>query len=637
MKDKINDNTSPSPGAFEYSRFVASLAVFSAALQFAVHAWWQFQSGNPFQIGPRLVSWLHDCAIIFVLYLAGPLCANMLLKKRPSECAQDARPSDGAPEPVCANMLLKKLPSECAQDARPSDGARKNGRATTRLRASLLAAHALLWFASSCLLLLYPRHIPDFLNFPVNIFAVDAGAASAFATQFLAPGEAVTAVLMTIALFIVSIFKAPPAILARPNIYIKAVFLIASVVTLAAPSPNPFIFSVQDSLVSGLSGGGRQFPLLVRPNSMPASMNSADNLPGSSTQEVVSSGEFASTPFGDCPAPAKIAHVVVIVMETVEGRRFTGEVLENKKTFIGSRRSEFRYFSKYFTTNLDSYTSLVAMISSVFVPFPAYSDAEMYSGVRNAPNLVASFKKAGAACMYVSTAQNQPFIPSRGDWNRIVTRSDIPADSSMAYIDSPPIESAVEDRAARPVILDFMRKNPRSFILHECVFGHTQQWLDLTRKSQLEYYDQYVRELTEGITALGLRGETLLILVSDHGSRQDPAEFENYLVPLIMWGPGVRTGDDNRFLSHLDFSGLVREAFSGKPWPASDKPILTVGHSGKWVYGQIGPDGAYQFLDNSRGRVLGHGGAADPLKLNEIFQRYLNGFVRRFPDRRTLK
>jgi hypothetical protein len=571
----VKDKTGPSSSLFidfEYSRFAASLAVFSAALQFAVHAWWQFQSGNPFQIVPRLVSLLHDCVIIIFIYLAGSMIAGM---------------------------------------------------APSRLRNGiLLPLHAFVCFAASCLMLLYPRHIPDFLNFPVNIFGVDSGASMQFAAQFISVSDIISVNTLTAVLFVFSFYKGVPAFLSHPHYLIKAVFLIAAAVTLAAPSPNPFVFSVQESVVSGVFGGRRQFPLLVRPNSMPAGMKPADNL---------------VSPFDDFPMDSKIAHVVVIVMETVEGSRFTREILENNKTFIGSRRSEFRYFSKYFTTNLDSYTSLVAMIASVFVPFPAYSDPEMYSGVRNAPNLAAAFRRSGAACMYISTAMNQPFIPSSGDWNSTLTRKDIPDDPSMAHIDSPPIESAVEDRAARPAIMDFMRKNPRSFIVHECVFGHTQQWLDLTRKSQLEYYDQYVRELTENITALGLSGKTLFILAADHGSRQDPAEIENYRVPLIMWGPGVKAGDDGRFLSHLDFGGLIYEAFSGKPWPASDKPLLTVGHSGKWVYGEIRPDGAYQFLDNSRGHIIGHGGSLEPLKLAENFQRYLEFFKNRFPDPRNGK
>jgi len=81
----------------------------------------------------------------------------------------------------------------------------------------------------------------------------------------------------------------------------------------------------------------------------------------------------------------------------------------------------------------------------------------------------------------------------------------------------------------------------------------------------------------------------------------------------------------------------VREVFSGKRPDASNDRILTAGHSGKWVYGEIRADGKYQFLDNSRGRVLGQKGGLDPTELQNAFQLYLGLFSNAFPDPRNSK
>ncbi len=570
----------------DHPLFIFNISLFSCAIQFAVHAWWQFQSGNPFSIMPRLVSWFHDCILIYFIYITGNafFATTRTLPRRPFSI--------------------------------------------------FLPAAA--WFASICLLMFYPRHVPDFLNFPVNIFTVDMGAAKQFSRQFIAWNEIVIIPSMTLLLF-VFVYLRKPFAMPSVNIFLKAAVFILAAVTLAAPSPNPLVFSAQDSLVSMISGGGRQFQLLTRPHISTSMKNRAANASSLSGMEAFMAKYPASSRQGDLVASKEISHAVVIVMETVEGSRFTREILENKNSFMGSRRGDFRYFSNYFTTNLDSYTSLVAMMTSVFVPFMAYSDPEIYSGVQNAPNLAAAMKKNGAFCSFISTAADQPFVPVKNEWDRVLARRDIPTGEAMAHIDSPPIESAVEDRAARPAIIDIMQKNPRSFIVQECVFGHTEAWLDLTKKTQLEYYDLYMRELTDSIKAAGLLDNTLLILVADHGSRRDPAEFDNYRVPLIMRGPGVISGDDGRFLSHLDFSGLVREAFSGKRSGDVNDRILTAGHSGKWVYGEIRSDGKYQFLDNSRGRALGQKGGLDPASLQNAFQLYLDLFLKAFPDPRTSK
>ncbi len=563
--------------------FARNLAVLSAAVQFFIYAYWQIQSGNPAWAPHRLTSWLQDVVIIFILYI---IAAKLL---RPGEL--------------------------------------RSGR---RYRTFF---YMVIWSAAICLLMLYPRHLPDFMNFPVNIFIVDSGAANEFFRMFIAREEFIILPALAFLMIFFSYSLGHINLLRTGLLFNSIFFIIASSVFLFPPS-NLFIFSVHDSIVSGLFGKGRQFPLLIQPDNLRAQKSagevSAQTPRSDFFQKINSSVEF----YEGFWASKKISHIVVIVMETVEGKRFKSELLENKRTFIGSSTEKFRYFSNYFTLNLDSYTSLIAMLTGVFVPFRAYSDPEIYSGVQSVSNLITAMKKNGAACMFISPALNQPFIPARGEWDKILTRAALPHDPLMAHIDSPPIESAVEDRAAAPAIIEFMLARPRSFIMQECVYGHTQAWMDLTGKNQLEYYDTYIRELNEKLSAASLRDKTLIILTADHGSRQDPAEIENYLVPLIMWGPGIKPGVDSRFLSHVDFPGLVGEALCEKNWRPLENPIMTVGHSGKWVYGEICAAHEFQFLDNLRGRVLSSKGSSDPIKLNENFQRYLNDFSSKFPDRR---
>lgn len=584
-----NDNA----GSTERLRGAALAALLA---QLLAHAFWHVKSRNPaWLMAPRLVACLHDALLIALLYFS---------------CVVIARAFGGRARPAALRWV---------------------GTAA--------------WAAAVFLLMLYPRQVPDFLNFPVNIFLVDAGAARAFARDFLTPGE--VAFAAAAALF--TAFLPRGLAWGGGGKFVKvAAFcvLAASCLALGAPSPNPFVYGIQDS-VRGIFGGGREFPALRRPAKAAEAAAAADLSKGDRYSSVFD--DFTVAPKGG----GRPARVLIVVMETVEGARFEKEMLGDGGTFIGSRRSEFRYFSNYFTTNLDSFTSMVAMVNSVFVPYQAYSDPERYGWVQRAPGLVQAFKKNGFKSMFVSTARFQPFIPSKADWDVVITRDALPAGSpgaappseKMAVIESPPVEAAVEDRAAGSAVAGFMAGNPRAFVVQECVFGHTREWIDLTGGTQLQYYDRYFRELSESLAALDSAeaaagrapsgAGTLMVLVADHGSRSGPGVRENYRVPLLMRGAGVAPGTDARFLSHLDFAGLIREALTGRRWQSDEKPVFTVGHSGNWVFGEIRKDGGCLFLENSRGRVIGGEGGLDPAQLSAGFQRYLDSFEARAGAQKT--
>ncbi len=576
-----------------FSWYLLCLAVVA---QFASHCWWLVRSGNPHWVMPHLVAWWHDGVILVVLYGLSLGLAGL----RPGFL----RPS------VVHRALLG------------------------------------VWAAVFGTLLLYPRFLPDLLHFPVNVFLVDIGAVHTFFRYFLdwgglAVSLATTAICVATAHGLASRRCAPlaatpaegmdlstsvctsesPLRWRRWSVAAGVAALAVTGFTLARPSPHPLLFSLQDSVIGWL-GGPRAVPRLVSPQ-----------------HDATAQPEKAMPPdvFVDFPAAASVAHIIVVVMETVEQERFERELLTNPRSFIGSKQAEFRLFSAYHTPNLDSYTSLLAMLTGVSVPYQAYADPDRFSGINGAPNLVDTLRQTGRETLFICTANHQPFVPLRRAWHRVVTRSDLPANPSLVAVESPPIEAAVEDRAARPAIIEFVRRHPRTFVMQECVFGHAQVWLDRTRTSQLEYMDRYIGELIHDLQAGNDWNRTLLVLVADHGSREDAANPEHYRVPLVLWGPGVKPGRDTRFLSHLVLPLILREVLTGTngaPATAGGSPVLTVGHSGSWIYGEIRADGTSQFIENVRGRVLGGRGNVDPIALHRRFQANLAAFARRFPDPR---
>jgi hypothetical protein len=63
-----------------------------------------------------------------------------------------------------------------------------------------------------------------------------------------------------------------------------------------------------------------------------------------------------------------------VVLEGVTTARFEQEFLTRPQGYYAHVRDRSVYFDEYHTTNLDSYTSLIAMLTSVQVPYRAYAD-----------------------------------------------------------------------------------------------------------------------------------------------------------------------------------------------------------------------------------------------------------------------
>ena len=126
----------------------------------------------------------------------------------------------------------------------------------------------------------------------------------------------------------------------------------------------------------------------------------------------------------------------------------------------------------------------------------------------------------------------------------------------------------------------------------------------------------------------GLADETLLIVVADHGDRSECTATESYHVPLLIAGAGISPAVHGEMLCHLDLQQMVGHYLSDLPPPLPRDNILVVGHTGRWVYGQITDDGQDLFIDAVDGVVLGQTGNLAPRSLYDRFQAEIDSFVR---------
>lgn len=479
------------------------------------------------------------------------------------------------------------------------------GQAAGRLGAGVLVAVGMLLSA-------YPLILREFLTFPANLFVADMASTRVLLTEYLGIRRfwpvLATGLLGAVAL------RLPAGFLPRGRwpVWVGLFAGLIALTTVAQTSPHPLIYSLQEQARSFLSAQPRAVASLRQPEKRVGVIGIRGALPDVS---------LAASPH---------RKVFVVVLEGVTAADFEREFLNQRNGFYQRVKGQARYFGQYRATNLDSYTSLIAMLTGVVVPYRAYSDEGRYRAVNDSDNLTRIMRQAGYWNLFLSTYEHQPFVPTRADWDRIMDRRDLGALEGWVSLGTSRMEAATEDRAALASLVDQVASKERAFVMHELVYGHSPQWRATTGMTQLEYYDHYLTDLLDRLLAKRLDQESLLVIVSDHGDRAKSSIAENYRVPLLVVGTGVEAGHDDTFLTHLDLPRIIGSTMLKQALPAPRNETWVVGSTERWVYGRIGADGAHLFLDDSTGRVLASTGSEPAASLRTVFQTYMDSFHTRF-------
>ncbi|RXK87523.1 sulfatase [Chlorobaculum sp. 24CR] len=484
-----------------------------------------------------------------------------------------------------------------------------------RARPAGESAAAAILAVAGALLSLYPQMLREYLSFPVNLFAGNAASAAMLIREYLGFERLAPALLAAIAA-IAALFAPPlpPRLKWVSRLAIAAWGLLLVAGALAVPrSPQPVVSSLNEELAIRSANAPREVPRL-----RPARRRQS----GESRPIPAEPKRFAD---------AKATHLFLIVLEGVTAAEFEKEFMRGRSSrFYGRVATNSLYFANYYTNNLDSYTSLIAMLTSQQVPYRSYTDTTLYDAVNQSANLARDFRQSGFRSSFVSTYDTQPFVPVRNEWTGILHRRDLPTQGEWLTVESGRMESATEDRAAIPTITSLAKSNPKTFVLQELAWGHTTAWRAKTGLTTLAYYDKYFNELLDRLVADGSWARSLIVIVSDHGDRFEAAKASNYRVPLLIVGPGVTAGRDTALRSHIDLRQIVAAFVGGEDMPEPRQRILVTGSTERWVYGEIDEAGGALFIDDKSGRVLSRRGALDPAAVNRAFQGLIDRFGQGF-------
>lgn len=482
-----------------------------------------------------------------------------------------------------------------------------------KYKSYLVKIFSVILIAEGTFLALYPKLLREYLIFPVNIFESDLSSAQTLISDYLG-FKALIPPVIALCTGIIFYFLKPPV---RISVKFKILFAVSGIFILAfslqKPSPQPFIFSIQKSTENILSEKKRIVPSLNRNISKPVDANHL-KLYGFSKKESL-----------------LYSNILLIVLEGQTATSFEDGFFAIKDGFYEQNKTHSVYYSNYYTSNLDSYTSLISMVTSVQVPYRAYADERLYEKVNSGPCITEDFKNRGFYTAFISCYEYQPFVPTRNYWDKIYERKDIEDTDKWITLGSSRMEMATEDKAAFTTIMEILRKNEKSFILHEMVYGHSPEWVATTGKSQNEYHNEYLLDLSNALKKENLWDKTLLVVVSDHGDRSKPAELENYRVPLLFTGQHIDpTTQIDSFLTHTELPRLINYYALNDTYPKSRQEIFLVGSTEKWVYGKALPNKENILIDDARGIELFKNGKLNATEVRSEFQEYLNTFNYKF-------
>ncbi len=392
------------------------------------------------------------------------------------------------------------------------------------------------------------------------------------------------------------------------------VISILFIMTILKGTINPLAYSVKEQITLSISGSS----YIITLKQPTANRHLQDRF------------KFLNKSFEFVPQiTSKYNRIIVLVMEGINYKDYWAQSNAEKNSFPNKYIQNIISFDNYHTLNLDSYTSLIAMLNNIFVPYQAYVDERWYAFVNRQNNLVRLFNANGFNTNFLTSYgdQQKRFVPDISEWAQVVCLKDIENLTGFAKVTTSKIESAAEDLAVFDDIIRIVRKNPKCFIFQEMVYGHMASWKEQTGIDAVQYYNQYFTKTIETLKNNNLDDSTLVIMVSDHGPRDNAFTTENYHIPMLVWAMDLQAGKNNSFTSHLDFKDILLGLMTGNDSIANQDSIFTMGNSGELVYGQLTANNKYVFINNRMSNVKSNLDEKSVKKFNRAFQDYLNYFA----------
>jgi hypothetical protein len=307
--------------------------------------------------------------------------------------------------------------------------------------------------------------------------------------------------------------------------------------------------------------------------------------------------------------------VIVLVLETMTQRALNVESEPlSPETFLRSAAAHTHRYTRYFPNNQDSRTGMLDMLMSRLIPHEAYlkSAVAVYGPLQHELGLVEQMKTLGFQTAFAVSQTELELVVGDLAWNDKLHLS-LPeiADAKkqgLLCIQPDDWENGCEDLALLPKIMSFVERHERAFVYQELIWGHDILYNDRSGRSNASYYSSYIDQLLKELQARNLQDETLLVVTSDHGFRDQGLQDELwvYQIPLWFYAPRFQERTHDELLSHLDFRDLLVAELDPNTvvQPAYHPLVMIVGPTRSNMIAAIGQQGSFLLFKERFGREL---------------------------------
>lgn len=471
----------------------------------------------------------------------------------------------------------------------------------------------LLWLLMSITAVVYTLFLPDLVTFPLNIFGIQRQMMTFFLEYFLNVKIGLflmggLGILLFISWYVPTSVRFPWVLPFSGGLL--TVLFILSVFHVRI---NPIVYSLQEQVILSWFANPH-LAKLVNP------------VPDKSKAQQF---RFLQKTFAQMPVvTSHYQRVVVLVMEGVNYDEFINPVDTDSSSFLAQHREHLEVYHRYHSLNLDSYTSLLVMLNSVFIPYQAYVNETKYVFVNHGNNLVRWFNTNGFSTFFLTSygKQQERFVPNRREWTQTTYLDNIAENTQFACVTTNKIEYACEDRAVLEDLISLLKKQPRALVFQEMVYGHTNEWQKKTGLGTIAYYNKYFNTVIKRLEQERLLKQTLVVITSDHGPRDDAYNPANYHVPFLVFAADRMPQVHHEFVSHVNFKDILLAFLTNQEDTSVADAIYTIGNSGELVYGMIMSSGNHIFINNRMRFAQGNLLERDMQRFSQQFQEYLNYF-----------
>jgi hypothetical protein len=300
--------------------------------------------------------------------------------------------------------------------------------------------------------------------------------------------------------------------------------------------------------------------------------------------------------------------VLVFVLEQITRQHLDESVSKlPPDSFFQKYKGQFHEYDRFYASNQDSRTGELSLLTARFIPYEAYTEdgRDHYLFLSRLNSLVDLMNENGYQTAIAASQTEEELVVSDLHWKHkfYLTQEEISQAKGTLCFNPYEFEHSCEDKMLLERLTNFVAKNEKVFLFQTIVWGHSYDYYNETKKSEVQYVSEYLGQLIARLGSMNLLGETLLVVTSDHGIRDKGFEADpaTYRIPLIFVHAANEKKSTPSLFSQIDFQNILLSEMTGDAslLPSNDF-VMFVGPTSTSLVGAITKEQDFLLIRNRK-------------------------------------